>query len=103
MYHSSCRLGASPDGLVTNPSEREPFGLVEIKCPARAERLSLFKLSTDKQYKSNFFLHNADGKYQLKNGHNYCYQIQGQLQITSRQWCDLIVLTPSATIEDLVV
>ena len=36
-------MGASPDGLVTDPSERQPFGLVEIKCPARAEKLSLFK------------------------------------------------------------
>ena len=34
-------MGASPDGLVTDPSERQPFGLVEIKCPAQAEKLSL--------------------------------------------------------------
>ena len=96
-------MGASPDGLVTDPSERQPFGLVEIKCPARAEKLSLFKLSTEKQYKSNFFLQYADGKYQLKKGHNYYYQIQGQLQITCRQWCDFVVWTPSATVDDLVV
>ena len=31
-------MGASPDGLAVDPSEADdPYGLVEIKCPARAE------------------------------------------------------------------
>ena len=33
-------MGASPDGLEIDPSEQQPHGLVEIKCPARAEKLS---------------------------------------------------------------
>ena len=33
-------MGASPDGLVIDPTEQQPHGLVEIKCPARAEKLS---------------------------------------------------------------
>ena len=40
-------MGASPDGLVTDPSERQPFGLVEIKCSARAEKLSLNSAQTN--------------------------------------------------------
>ena len=48
-------MGASPDGLVIDPSEQQLLGLVEIKCPARAE-LSLFDLSTNKEHKSTFCL-----------------------------------------------
>ena len=76
MYNSTLQanwMGASPDGLVTNPSERQPYGLVEIKCPACAEKIPLLD--------------------QLKKGHNYYYQIQGQLQITCRQWCNFVVWT----------
>ena len=78
-------MGASPDRLVTDPSERQPYGLVEIKCPAHAEKIPLLDLCTEKQYKLSFFLQYINDKYQLKKGHNYYYQIQGQLQITCRQ------------------
>ena len=56
-------MGASPDGLVTDPSERQPHGLVEIKCPAHAEKIPLLDLRTEKQYKSTFFLQYSNGKY----------------------------------------
>ena len=96
-------MGASPDGLVTDPSERQPHGLVEIKCPARAEKLSLFDLCTKKEYKSTFCLQHIDDKYELKKRNSYYYQIQGQLHITRRNWCDFVVWTPSLTIDDLFV
>ena len=47
-------MGASPNGLVTDPSERQPHGLVEIKCPAHAEKIPLLDLCTEKQYKLLF-------------------------------------------------
>ena len=96
-------MGASPDGLVTDPSEIHPDGLVEIKCPARADKITLSDLCTDKQHKSSFFLQYINGEYQLKKGHNYYHQIQGQLHITGRQWCDFVVWTPSSTVDNLVV
>ena len=49
-------MGASPDGLVTNPSKRQPYDLVEINYPACAEKIPLLDLYTEKQYKSSFFL-----------------------------------------------
>ena len=62
--------------------------------------ISVLKNSTNQV----FFLQYINDKYQLKKGHNYYYyQIQGQLQITCRQWCDFVVWTPSATIDNLVV
>ena len=96
-------MGASPDGLVIDPSEQQPLGLVEIKCPARAEKLSLFDLSTNKEHKSTFCLRYIRDTYELKRRHNYYYQVQGQLHITRRSWCDFVLWTPSATVDSLFV
>ena len=96
-------MGASPDGLVTDPSEQQPHRLVEIKCPARAETLPLFDLCTKKEYKSMFCLQHADDKYELKKRNSYYYQIQGQLNITRRNWCDFVVWIPSMTIDNFFV
>jgi len=50
-------MGASPDGLVVDPGEADdPYGLLEIKCPARAEKTSLLGLATKKEVCSSFFL-----------------------------------------------
>jgi len=47
-------MGASPDWLVVDPGEADdPYGLIEIKCPARAEKTSLLGLATKKE---SFFL-----------------------------------------------
>ena len=84
-------IGASPDGLVYDPSSvNDPHGLLEIKCPASAESTSLEALCS----KSNFYLQYADGKYHLKKNHDYYYQIQGQLHVTCQSWCDFVVWTP---------
>jgi putative phage-type endonuclease len=62
------RIGASPDGLVGDD------GLLEIKCPESAQALQ-----------------NAlDGLYH----ENYHWQVQGQLLITGRKWCDFVVFDP---------
>ena len=96
-------MGESPDGLVIDPSEQHPQGLVEIKCPARAEKISLFDLCTKKEHKSTFCLRYTRETYELKRQHVYYYQIQGQLHITRRSWCDLVVWTPSLTVDSLFV
>lgn len=96
-------MGASPDGLVIDPSEQQPHGLVEIKCPARAEKTPLLDLCTNKKYKSTFCLRYINDTYELKKRHTYYYQIQGQLHITCRSWCDFVLWTPTATIDNLFV
>ena len=76
-----CWLGASPDGLVYDPSMDDPHGVVEIKCPASARDVPLKEACSN----SNFFLQiTDDNKYQLKTQHNYYYQVQGQMHITKR-------------------
>lgn len=74
-------LACSPDGLI------EDDGLVEIKCPfsIRFENPS----ECIKTGKLKYFNKNGG----LKKSHNYNYQIQGQLNILKRQWCDVAIWT----------
>jgi len=69
-YDDKQRIGASPDGLVSTNGE------IEIKCP---------ELDTFIQYKL------SGGLYK-----DYFQQVQGQLYVTSREWCDLIAFYPGA-------
>ena len=85
-------LGASPDGYVYDPSSLNQYGLVEVKCPYKfrfhtiesAAAYPEFCLTQTK---------NPDGTLtiQLKLTHDYYSQVQGQLAITERKWCDFVV------------
>jgi len=104
-------LGASPDGFVGNN------GIVEVKCflcvgqekikayvanlqgldsngnpiyidgmrKAKSKKFSAFCLEIDEKSK--------DKNVQLKRTSNYYYQVQGQLAITEKQFCEFIVYT----------
>ena len=61
------RVGASPDGMVGDD------GLVEIKCPAAKVHI---------------------GHMLGEDAHKHLCQVQGQLLITGRAWCDLLVYSP---------
>lgn len=65
--HAFC--GVSPDGLLGDD------GLLEIKCPAsQAKHLAALR----------------DGSH----ANEYRWQIQGQLWVTGRQWCDAVSYDP---------
>ena len=83
-------LGASPDGLVYDPTEDPPEGIIEIKNPYSVRNLTLREAATGK---SGFCLEITKEKncLQLKKNHDYYYQIQCTLFCTNRQWCDLVV------------
>ena len=90
-------LGASPDGKVFDPTDKEPFGLLEIKAPFAWRNSSFLEACQD----SNFMCHVVDGKPQLKVNHKsgYYAQIQGQLALSGLPWCDFVVfLTGSRNI-----
>ncbi|XP_034007127.1 uncharacterized protein LOC117499009 [Trematomus bernacchii] len=72
-------LGSSPDGLVFDPTESPPFGLVEIKCP------------NAKSYVDCSYLKIQSGTLKLKQSHSYYWQVQGQLLLTGMEWCDFVV------------
>ena len=68
----------------------DPFGLAEIKCP-----FSVYNLTpAEACLKPNFFctlkVNGATLQLELKRNHPYA-QVQGQVGITQRKWCDFIV------------
>ena len=86
-------LAASPDGLVEDPSEVEGRnqGILEIKCPYSARTLTPEAAC---QELNRFCSNLVDGRVSLKKTHNYYFQVQGQLAITQRPWCDFCIWTP---------
>lgn len=68
VKHPTLEAGVSPDGYVGT------LGLLEIKCPNTATHID--------------YLH-ADGAPS-----DYKAQIQGQLWVTERQWCDFVSFDP---------
>ena len=72
-------LGASPDGLVFDPSESVQFGLIEMKCPNL------------KSYVDCTYLKMKSGNLELKKSHAYYWQVQGQMLITGLTWCDFVI------------
>lgn len=75
-------LGASPDMLVECDCCGK--GLVEIKCPVVQKGL-------DSTRDQPAFL---DANLNLKKNHIYYAQIQGQMAVVGRDWCDFFVYTP---------
>lgn len=68
VLHDELDAGASPDGLV------DADGLVEIKCPFSMERVARIWATEDVS--------------------EYVAQVQWQLWILERDWCDLVVYDP---------
>ncbi len=69
-------LGASPDGIVQDPSDPDqPSGLLEIKNPFSIRT----KFLKDACSSSTFCLEIKNNKLQLKHRHNFYYQVQCQL------------------------
>jgi len=66
--HDELMAGASPDGLIGRA------GVLEIKCPNSATHIeTLFKKTVPRQYQA---------------------QVQGQMWITGRKWCDFVSFDP---------
>ncbi len=66
--HDELAAGASPDGFVNND------GTLEIKCPNTATHIETMR--------------KGEVPYQYK------WQVQGQLWITGRKWCDFVSFDP---------
>ncbi|XP_056135202.1 uncharacterized protein LOC130111926 [Lampris incognitus] len=63
-------LGSSPDGVVFDPTENPPFGLLEIKCP------------NVKSYVGCKYLKVEGDTMTLKKQHSYFWQTKGQLLVS---------------------
>lgn len=90
-------LGASPDGLVHCGHCSDSSGLLEIKCPASEN----WKFLTPEQCAEDpkfFCALNEQREVILKKKHPYFCQVQGQMAISNRSWCDFVVWTCSGKI-----
>lgn len=74
-------LAASPDRKVYNPTRTNPFGLLEIKCPA----------SVNSALEVPYLVKDDSNKFQLKDNHIYYFQVLMQLAVTGLTWCDFFV------------
>lgn len=87
-------LGASPDGGVYDPAyPTKPYGLLEIKCPYRYRDMTPLQACSDSSFYCSMSSINSSSSV-LKKTHPYYCQIQGQLAICDRPWCDFVVYTP---------
>ena len=81
-------LGASPDGLVEDPSEKG-FRCLKVKCPFTHHFFTVEVACSN----LSFFATIANGKVTLKQDHKHYYQIQGQMGLSLVHWCDLVNYT----------
>jgi len=85
-------LGATPDGLVAcgiNCCGDTRLGVCEIKCPFGKKDMSIAEAAADK----GFCLESVDGHLQLRTDHMYYYQVQAQIFLSERAYCDFVVWT----------
>lgn len=88
-------LGASPDGAVYDPSStNQPFGFLEIKCPFSFRNITPMEACSH----HNFFCTlqndiNGTPQVVLRPQHPYYSQVQGQMGVGDRPWCDFVVYT----------
>ena len=91
-------LAASPDGLVTDPTENPPQGIVEFKNPYSVRNNTIYEATSSKK---GFCLKVDDetGELSLKTNHEYFYQVQSTMYCTQRQWCDIVIRAKDIYIE----
>ncbi len=83
-------LGATPDGIVNCDCCGE--GLLEIKCPYSYCNSSISEINDP-----HFYLEkDEDGNLQLKKSHDYFIQVQAQMIICNKQYCDFVCWTTTS-------
>lgn len=88
-------IGASPDGLVFRNGDDHPTGIIEIKCPFSNHSKQNIKEPVRGDKNSFCHIDENTGLVKLKVGHDYYYQVQGQMAVVGVQWCDFVIWTLS--------
>ena len=83
-------LAAGPDGLVYDPTETSPYGIVEYKNPYSVRNKTLREAATTKK---GFCLklEQETNVLALNKKHDYFYQVQCVMYCSRRQWCDIVI------------
>lgn len=85
-------LGASPDGVVYDPTDQtQPYGFLEIKCPYTYRNITPIEACSSSSFYC--YLDPNTRMPKLKETHHYYAQIQGQMAIGERPWCDFVIHT----------
>ena len=83
-------LGASPDGGIYDPTDpMNPYGYLEIKCPYVHRDKTPLQACSDKK----FCCTEVNGVVTLRRSHHYYCQVQGQMAVGDRSWCDFVIYT----------
>lgn len=88
-------LGATPDGTVYDPSSsQQPFGFLEVKCPYLNRDCTPSEACSSPGFCCTL-QSSADGCQlpMLRKNHPYYAQIQGQMAVGERPWCDFVIFT----------
>jgi len=76
-------LGASPDGLITDPSKSSPHGVIEAKNVTVKDSETLTDALICKM---------SDTGLKVNQSHMYFYQVQQQLFVVDRLWGVVAIL-----------
>ena len=84
-------LAASPDGALYDSSDsQQPLGYLEVKCPYSQRN----KSPADACSSPGFCcLLDSSQHLTLRRNHHYFAQVQGQMAVGQRQWCDFVIYT----------
>ncbi|XP_048772140.2 uncharacterized protein LOC125678072 [Ostrea edulis] len=85
-------LGATPDGVIDDKY------IIEVKCPYKGRKQEI-NTNTMEYFT---YLEVVGGEIKLKISSNYYDQIQGQLYISSRQFCYFIVYTLKSLFVEII-
>lgn len=84
-------LGASPDVVVHDPTCNNQF---EVKSPYLCRHMSPIDAAESTRFCSTVEVDSSGEQHlKLKQTHIYFSQIQGQMAITERSWCDFVTYT----------
>lgn len=87
-------LGASPDGIINYTANGQTeTGVLEIKCPASDKWKILPPIDCAKDADFYCEINPTTNMCKLKVHHKYYYQVQGQMALTGKKWCDFVVWT----------
>ena len=88
-------LGASPDGSVYDPHDvSHPYGYLEIKCPYSHRNNTPLEAGYSSGFCSSIIQDTTNTPVlKLKQNHKYFAQVQGQLAVRERKWCDFVIFT----------
>ena len=86
-------LGASPDALVD--CQECGQGCIEIKCPYTCREMVMSEACLTKAVPCTY---NEDGSLTISKKSSWYYQVQGEMMVTERKYCDLLIHTNKDTI-----